>query len=1445
MASRWVSAQPGGSGRRAPRALLALALLAGLLGVFPLATPRAYADITTNAHDNLRTGWDPSAPNLGPAAVTSSTFGQLFATQLDGQIYAQPLVVGDTVVVGTENNKIYGLNTATGAIKWTRDAGPPWPASATGCADLTPNLGNTSTGVYDASTNTYYLTTKVNDGPDVLHPNWYLHALDVATGAERAGWPILIAGTPSNDPTRPFRGADVNQRPGLLLMDGSVYLAFGAQCDYGLYVGWVVGVNTTSRAIHIWSDQAGPSGEGAGIWQAGGGIMSDGSGRMFVITGNGVVAADGVGTNPPATLGHAVVRLGVGGDGTISTRDFFSPSNAASLNTNDQDLGSGAPVALPSQYFGTSATRNLMVAIGKDGRLFLLNRDHLGGKAQGSGGTDDVVQTLGPYHGVWGRPGVYGGQGGYVYVVQNSAPMLAFKYGTDGQGRPALSLAGNTGEIFGYTSGSPIVTSNGTTPGSAVVWVVSVSGPNGSNGQLCAYDAIPANNQLNRLRCFPIGTGAKFTSPASSNDRVYVGTRDGYLYGFGQPTGAPLTASQTSFGNVAVGTTADATVTATATRTIRVDSVTTNAPFSATPMAQPVTLNAGQTLSVPVSFSPTFPGSVTAPLNFSVTDAGVAQTFGVTLDGVGTKPGLTPSPGTLDFGQIAVGGNKSLTASFTNTGTSNVTVSAVSGPAAPFTVSGLPAPGLVVAPNQSVAVSVNFRPTSATASSSSIAITSAEGTATLAIKGTGVTGVAELSISPAALNFGTVPVGSSATRTLTVTNTGNLNVTVTKAAPPAAPFDVQTPLPEGQVLSPEESLHVAVTFAPGAAGSFNNLYVISADDGRGARNIPVTGTGVNPREGAPLPSVVAGDWAFNGAATMNGSELVLTPATGEQRGSAFFPMPLPSNGLDVSFSATIGGGNGADGMTFAMLDAATSTPQSIGQGGGGLGFGGLTGIAVTLDTYQGPGEPSSNFIGLSTGGNAGGGLTYVATATNIPNLRSGAHSVRVTASNGNVTVSVDGVQALSAPATLPANVLTGFTAATGGWTDRHAVSNVSIASGTTIVPRPGTGWRFNGSATTSGSNVVLTPAQRDQTGSVFYSDPAQTNGLTANFTLTMNGGGATGADGATFALLDPAKGDARRVGAGGSGLGAAGLGGVVVAFVTYPQSAVNSYNWVGVATSAPGGGLTFLSSTTNVPDLRSANRNVAIRVMGNRIVVSVDGAQVLSTPVPSLTSTALVGFTGATGGLMDVHSVANVRIRAGASTVPAPPDTGWTKNGSATGSGGRLQLTPAVSDQAGTAIFSTPVPTGNLQANFTVEIGGGTGADGLTFMLLDATKNTPASLGAVGGGLGFAGLPGVAVTFVTYAQYGDPSNNFIGISTGGSAGALSYAATATTIPNLRNGTHAVDVWVGSTGHMIVKMDGTQVLDAAVPVPANALIGFSGGTGWVNDVHAVNALDITY
>jgi hypothetical protein len=821
---------------RRSRTSLCLAVIAALAA---LAAPGvAAADDTTSGYTSLRTGWDPNEPGLVPSQVSASDFGRLFTTQLEGQIYAQPIVAAGVVIAVTEANRAYGLDPVTGAKKWEFYAGPAWPVATVGCGDLTPTIGATATPVYDPATGAAYFTTKVNDGPDAQHPHWYLHALDVKTGKEREGFPTTIKGAPSNNPGVPFNPMTAMQRPGLLLLDGVIYAGFASHCDYTPYVGYIVGVNgTTGQQTTIWSTEAGASDE-AGIWQSGSGLTSDGPGRIIVATGNGIAPAPGPGDAPPNTLGEAVVRLDVNPDGSLAAKSFFSPHDNTKLNQDDADLGSGGPIALPPE-FGTPAYPRMVVQVGKDGRIYLLDADHLGGAAQGPGGGDDVIGVSGPFGGVWGRPGVWGGDGGYVYTVDAIGPMRALKY-SKGGAKPSLTAVGTTADTFGYTSGSPVITSTGSSSGSALVWVVYTTGPGGDNSQLRAYDPIPVNGVLKLRYSAPIGTSSKFSVPGTDAGRVYVGNRSGQLIGFGRPTTAILETKPFDFGSSAVGTTASGTVTVTANRALTVNAVSAPSPFGAT-LAAPVTLIKGQTLTVPVTFTPSTWGGATASLTFK-TDAGDTA---LDLHGQGTQPGLGADPSTLDFGQVRTGAAKELGVNILNTGTTPATITGVTSPTGSFSSLNLPVAGTVLEAGASTVVTVVYEPSQGSSTgiseSGQLTVTSDQGSVTVPVKAVALTGQPKLTLEPSVVDFGIVPIGQSVTKSFTIANTGTVPMTITKAKAPAGVFHTETPVAEGQVLSPGDELLQKVTFTPDSAYPATSGYLISTDDGSGAKTVQLNG----------------------------------------------------------------------------------------------------------------------------------------------------------------------------------------------------------------------------------------------------------------------------------------------------------------------------------------------------------------------------------------------------------------------------------------------------------------------------------------------------------------------------------------------------------------------------------------------------------------------------
>lgn len=1030
-----------------------------------LIASSAQADQSTQGVDNLRTNWDQDESSLSPAVVQSSAFGRLFATKLDGQIYAQPLVLGDQVIAVTERNTLYGLDRTTGAIEWSKNYGPSWPASAIGCGDLTPDIGATATPVYDPDTGSLYFTTKVDDGTAThRNPKWLMHAVDPASGAERPGWPVTIAGSPSNDPSVSFDAYYQQQRPGLLLMDGVVYAGFGAHCDAWPYRGYVVGVSTTGHSItSMWATVTGATTGGAGIWQSGGGLVSDGSGRIFFSTGNGISPAPGPGKTVQGTLAESVVRLQVGADKSLSTADFFSPSDAATLDLTDQDISSGAPMALPDG-FGTADHPHLLVQQGKDGRVFLLDRDDLGGMGQGPQGGDAAVSVSGPYQGMWGHPAFWGGDGGYVYVVGNQGPLRALKYGVRNGGTPTLTLTGQSQDTFGYTSGSPLVTSDGDDESSALVWMTSASNASGADGSLRAYSPTPdGNGLLQLLWSAPIGTATKFSTPTADRGKVYVGTRDGVLYGFGSPARTALTAASLDFGQVGVGDSGSGTMKLTATQDVSITGLKASGAFSVDPAAvptpdQPTALATDATLDVPISFAPTTTGGINGTLTANLSDG---QKLVFALHGVGTRPGFGAAPGALNFGEVPTGSTSTLNLQVTNTGTAPETIDSIAAPSDAFSVSGLPSTGTVVPAGGSFVVSVTYTPDGDQLDTDALVVSSSGGGAThtlsVPLSATAITGQGHLEFSTNSLDFGEVPVGSSKSLTFTITNTGNIPVKVTKAKAPTGDFNSPVQLSEGLVIGPEQTAVQSVTFTPRSGTDLSAFYEVTGtgtdENGtaQGAMYVQIKGTGTGT---ATTSSAADGKWQTNGSAVpADGGGVQLTPAAAYQAGSAVYTDPVRTEGLRATFTAKFGPGNGGKGMTFALLDPAQNSASALGDSGDGLGIAGRPGTVVTFGTGWNDALKTQNFVavGRSTAGSST--IDYPSANTLGIALRQGTHQVDVQVAAGHLYVWIDGTQVMDATPTLTSTALLAFSGATGDTSDVQTVSG-PVVSQTAPVTEP-------------------------------------------------------------------------------------------------------------------------------------------------------------------------------------------------------------------------------------------------------------------------------------------------------------------------------------------------------------------------------------------------------
>jgi hypothetical protein len=357
------------------------------MSVTLLAT--AQTAVTTYHYDNNRTGWNKSETALTPANVGKTTFGLLQNVTLDDQVDAQPLVVPgvmitsgnsqglhDVVYVASENNTVYVIDVHSGAVLLSPNLGTP-VSRPLGCSNNGPNVGINSTPVIDLSSNTLYVIAYTQDSTG---PAYRLHALDLGSLTDKVAPQLITASHALADgSTFNFNAKYQRQRPGLLLANGSIYAGFGSFCDFNanLSRGWLLGWTAGSLApfpSNQMNDLQVTDPDNfflSSIWMSGYGPAADDAGNILFVTGNSDYSGttyDGV-TN----IQESVVKVS---STLTSVLDLFTPQNQAALDQGDTDFGSGGVLVLPDQ---PGSTPHLAVAAGKDGNMYFMNEDHLGG----------------------------------------------------------------------------------------------------------------------------------------------------------------------------------------------------------------------------------------------------------------------------------------------------------------------------------------------------------------------------------------------------------------------------------------------------------------------------------------------------------------------------------------------------------------------------------------------------------------------------------------------------------------------------------------------------------------------------------------------------------------------------------------------------------------------------------------------------------------------------------------------------------------------------------------------------------------------------------------------------------------------------------------------------------------------------------------------------------
>ncbi len=522
----------------------------------------AQVNVLTYHNDIARTGQNLSETILTPSNVNPTQFGKLFSQSVSGAIDAQPLYVSqvaisgkgthNTVYVATSSDAVYAFDADTNG---GANASPLWHTSlltnSAPAGTYSSNGGVLGTPVIDLASKTMYLVSTELQG---TVPIFRFHALDITSGAEKFGGPILVqasvpgTGSGSVNGVLAFNAAYEGQRPGLLFLNGVIYVGFGSIADQGPWHGWLFsyGVNPTTQTLqelHVFCTT--PNGSGGGIWMGGAGLAAEvynparPYGRMLVATANGTYSA-----TPPDSYSMSVLDLDLTG-GVMTVEDQFTPFNAVLLSSEDADLASGGPVLLPTQTLASGKKLNPLVEIGKSGMIYILDRDD---NADGSnnpateyspaglGGfnatTDQVVQEVQTPiaaganwgAGVWGTEAYWNNNiyfGGTNPGGLNSLTAYSFINGV-----LSTTSTSQAPDQFTYAGPTPSVSANGTTNG--IVWILKTDAyPSPGPEVLLAYNASNLTNTLYSSNANSsrdnAGSPQNYNVPTIANGKVYVG----------------------------------------------------------------------------------------------------------------------------------------------------------------------------------------------------------------------------------------------------------------------------------------------------------------------------------------------------------------------------------------------------------------------------------------------------------------------------------------------------------------------------------------------------------------------------------------------------------------------------------------------------------------------------------------------------------------------------------------------------------------------------------------------------------------------------------------------------------------------------------------------------------------------------------------------------------
>ena len=1293
------------------------------------ATP---VNVPTWRYDNTHAGANTQETALTPANVNTSSFGKLFSVAVDGYVYAQPLYasgltmpdgqVHNVIYVATQHDTVYAFDADTnGGV----NAQPLWkasmldsahgaspgatavPSSDLGTHDIVPEIGITSTPVYDLTTKTIYVVAKSKENGNYIQR---IHALNMLTGAEQANSPsqpitATVTGTGNGSAGGQLTFSPMWQmnRVALNLFNGYLYIAFGSHGDNGPWHGWVMAydANTLKQTGVICLS---PNGFGNGIWGAGAGLPIDtvnGTGRMFLSAGNGSF------TNYPPLSGNvdygdSIVRLDLA-NGTLTPGSAFTPFNQAYLTAGDVDQGSGGELMLPDQ---PGPHPHELLQVGKEGRILLLDRDNLGGYAPGGTSNTNIIQDIPKQTaGLWSTPAYWNG---HVYMWGNGDSLKRFDLAN---GLLSTTPSSTAAIRSLFPGASPVVSSNGTENG--IVWAVKTDAYN-SNGSaiLYAFDANNAVNPIYESDANPVrddaGPATKFAVPVVTNGKVYVGAAYqvdvyGLLNGAQQAPPPVITP-----GGGAFATPQQVTITSSAPNSaIYYTSDGTTPTTAAKPYAGPFTISTGTTIRAVVSAQGYLQNYNSATFSF------VTQT---------PAPIFTPAPGVYTAAQVITISDSMSGAiiHYTTDGTTPTANSPVY--SGPITVNGAQT-------LQAIATS-NLTPSNVSG-----------GTYSIQYSGTGINfGSGFSSITGLTLNGSAVHSDDSRLQLTTggknqsgsvfyntamniQSFTNDFSFQLSNAQADGFTFVIQNVKPSA-LGAGGGALGYGNDTATGLGGIQNSIAIkfdLYSNAGEGNNSTGLYQNGATPT----LPSIdlTASGINLHSGDTMNvhmvydGTTLNMTisdSVTGKNFTQSFpvnIPQVIGSNTAFIGFSGGSGGLTSSQKIltwTFVSSAPVATQPPVISPNGGSF----TTAQIVTI-----------------TDSTTGAAIYYTVDGS-TPTTASSVYSGPLTISSGKVTISALAVAPGSSPSTVTSATLTiapqitaapSFTPASGTYIGAQTVTMASSTPGAVIyyttdgstpttssaiysapinvsgtetihaiAVAPGfvasqagsaayiieaTGQSINfGSGFISASGIALngsaqintaihslrvTDGHAFEAGSAWAATPINISAFTSDFNFQMKN---PSADGFTFAIQS-------------NGVSAKGVAGGSLGYATIPNSVALKFdiynnsgegkNSIGVytagaqpmtpATDLTGSGIVLTSG--DIFHVHLAYNGTALQVSITDTNTSASYSAVFPVDIPGAlgTSQGYVGFTGGTGGATVITDILNWTFTAASQQVAADP----------------------------------------------------------------------------------------------------------------------------------------------------------------------------------------------